>query len=161
MIMALSIPALAEMKIGVVNMQAALEKSEAGKAALAKMKVEFDAAQTKVNAMQNELKQLQQSIENQSSLLTPEAKQEKIDDFQRKRKDLERFAKDSGEEMKKRERQYVNEIANELQKTLVAMGKEQAFDIILETQESGVLYFNDKRDLTNALVERYNKEWKK
>ncbi|MGA1862424.1 OmpH family outer membrane protein [Deferribacter thermophilus] len=151
--------AYAELKIAVVNMQKALDECDAGKAAVEEMKKLYSAKQQEINEKQNELKRMQEEINNQSSLLSEDAKQAKLDDYQKKLKDLKRFVADSNEELKKKEQEFISKIATDLKEVVEKLGKELKYDIILEVRESGVLYNSDKVDITNLVVERYNKEW--
>lgn len=148
-----------EVKIGVVNMQRALDESDSGKAAVEKMKAEFSQMQDKINKETELLKKMQEDINNQSSLLTEEAKQKKIEEYQKRYKDIQRLVSDSNEAMKKKEQQYVGKIAQDLVDLVEKMGKELNYDIVIEAKESGVLYSSKKLDLTDLLIERYNKEF--
>ncbi|KAA0257733.1 OmpH family outer membrane protein [Deferribacter autotrophicus] len=151
--------AFAELKIGVVNMQRALDECDAGKAAVEEMKKIYNEKQQEINEKQNELKKMQEEINNQSSLLSDEAKQAKLDEYQKKLKELKRFVADSNEELKKKEKEYIARIANDLRKVVEALGKELKYDVILEIREAGVMYNSNKVDITNLVIERYNKEW--
>lgn len=148
-----------EVKIGVVNLQRALDESDSGKAAVEKMKAEFSQMQDKINKETELLKKMQEDINNQSSLLTEEAKQKKIEEYQKRYKDAQRLVSDSNEAMKKKEQQYVGKIAQELVDLVERMGKELNYDIVIEAKESGVLYNSKKIDLTDLVIERYNKEF--
>lgn len=149
----------AEVKIGVVNMQKALDESEAGKAAVEKMKVEYAQMQEKINKETEALKKMQEDINTQGTLLTEEAKQKKVDEYQKRYKDAQRLVSDSNEAMKKKEQQYVGKIAQDLVELVEKMGKELNYDVIIESKESGVLYNSKKIDLTDLVIERYNKEF--
>lgn len=148
-----------EVKIGVVNMQRALDESDSGKAAVEKMKAEFSQMQDKINKETESLKKMQEDINNQSSLLTEEAKQKKVEEYQKRYKDAQRLVSDSNEAMKKKEQQYVGKIAQDLVDLVEKMGKELNYDIVIEAKESGVLYNSKKLDLTDLVIERYNKEF--
>jgi outer membrane protein len=153
--------AFAETKIGVVNMQRALDESDAGKDAVAKMKKDYDQMQQRINEESEVLKKMQEELNNQSSLLTEEAKQKKIDEYQKKLKEVQRLINDSNEELKKKEQEYVGKIAKDLAELVEKLGKELNYDIIVEAKESGVMYNSKKVDMTDMLIDRYNKEWHK
>ncbi|UOD35029.1 OmpH family outer membrane protein [Deferribacteraceae bacterium V6Fe1] len=153
--------AFAEVKIGVVNMQKALDESDAGKDAVAKMKKEYDQMQQEINKESEALKKMQEELNNQSSLLTEEAKQKKLDEYQKKLKEVQRLVKDANDELKKKEQDYVAKIARELAELVEKLGKELNYDLIVEAKESGVMYNSKKIDITDILIDRYNKEWHK
>lgn len=151
--------AYAELKVAVVNMQKALDECDAGKAAVEEMKKLYSAKQKEISEKQNELKKMQEEINNQSALLSEDAKQAKLDEYQQKLKDLKRYVADSNEELKKKEQEFISKIATDLKAVVEKLGKELKYDIILEARESGVLYNSGKVDITNLVIERYNKEW--
>jgi outer membrane protein len=150
----------AEIKIGVVDMQKALDESDAGKAAVEQMKRDYEKMQEKINIESEKLKKLQDELNNQSGLLTEEAKQKKLDEYQKKLKEVQRLVKDSNDEMKSKEQQLVMKIGNELADLAIRLGQELKYDIILEAKEAGVIYNSKAVDMTDILIERYNREWR-
>jgi outer membrane protein len=150
----------AETKIGLVNLQKALDESIAGKIAVDDMRKIFEAKQKIIENKKNELKQMQQELNSQSSLLSEEAKKEKLNLYQQEMKELQRLVQDSNDEMKRKENELVGKIARELRDVVKRLGKELNYDLILEYQESGVLYKSDIVDITSQVISRYDKEQK-
>jgi outer membrane protein len=151
--------AIAEVKIGVVNMQKALDKCDAGKASIEKIKKEYQAKQIEIDAKSKALQKMQDELNNQSSLLSESAKKEKLAQYQKELKELKRFIQDSNEELKRKEAEAVNKIGKELAEVVRKLGKELKYTIILEEMGAGAIYFSNKVDITDLVVERYNKEW--
>src|SRR5690348_13938167 len=65
--------ARAEQKIAYVDLQRALEETEEGKHAKAKLKTDFEKKQKELDARQEELKKMKADLDKQSSILKPEA----------------------------------------------------------------------------------------
>jgi outer membrane protein len=149
----------AEIKIAVVNLQKALDESTAGKKAVEEMRDLFGAKQKTIENKRAELKQMQQELNNQSSLLTEQAKKDKLEVYQQDMKELQRYIQDSNDEMKKRENEYISRIARELRNVVMRIGKELNYDLIIEAQEAGVLYHSNVIDMTVSVIDRYNSEW--
>lgn len=150
----------AETKIGLVNLQQALDESIAGKIAVDDMRKIFEAKQKIIENKKSELKQMQQELNSQSSLLSEEAKKEKLNLYQQEMKDLQRLVQDSNDEMKRKENELVGKIARELRDVVKRLGRELGYDLILEYQESGVLYKSEIVDITSQVISRYDKEQK-
>jgi outer membrane protein len=150
----------AQTKIGLVNLQRALDESVAGKNAVNDMRKVFESKQKIIESKKADLKQMQQELNSQSSLLSEEAKKEKLTLYQQEMKELQRLVQDSNEELKRKENELVAKIARELREVVKEIGREQHYDLILEYQESGVLYKSDLVDLTSQVIERYDKEKK-
>jgi len=151
----------ADTKVAVFDMQKALDDSDAGKSAVENMKKEYQELQKEIDAKSLELKKMQDEINAQSAILSDDAKQAKMDEYQKKLKDLQRIIKDANDEFKKKEQTLVAKIAGELRDVVEKMGKELGYSIIFEKREAGVLYNSDAADITKLVVERYNKEWNK
>ncbi|MCA1933226.1 MAG: OmpH family outer membrane protein [Calditerrivibrio sp.] len=152
--------AFANGKIAVFNMQKALDESLAGKDAVESMKKEYQALQKDIDTKSMELKKMQDELNAQSAILSEDAKQAKMDDYQKKLKSLQTTIKDANDDFKKKEQMLVNKIANELRDVVEKLGKELGYSVIFEKREAGVLYNADASDITNLVVERYDKEWK-
>jgi outer membrane protein len=152
--------AQAQIKIGVVNLQRALDESAAGKKAVEDMRKIFESKQKTIEKRKSDLKQMQQELNSQSSLLSEEAKREKMNLYQQEMKELQRLVQDSNEELKRKESELVGKIARELRGIVKSLGKDLGYDLILEYQESGVLYRSDAVDITSQVIARYDKEQK-
>jgi outer membrane protein len=62
--------------------------------------------------------------------------------------------------MKRKENELVGKIARELRDVVKRLGRELGYDLILEYQESGVLYKSEIVDITSQVISRYDKEQK-
>ena len=81
-------------KVAVMDQQAVMERSHAGKRALEDMKGYSTTRQKIINADDQELKDLEQSLQDPNSKLSEAAKQEKQDQFRTKLEAYQRQTKD-------------------------------------------------------------------
>src|SRR5688572_31564274 len=65
--------AAAEGKMAFVDLQRALEETEDGKKAKAKLKSDFDRKQKELDEKQEELKKMKEALDKKASLMKPEA----------------------------------------------------------------------------------------
>src|SRR5262245_54438699 len=65
--------ALAETKLAVVDLQRALEETEDGKKAKAKLKADFDKKQKELDEKQEELKKMKDDLDKKLPLMKPDA----------------------------------------------------------------------------------------
>lgn len=158
-VLAFSTVAIAELKIAVVDLQKALDESDAGKAASKKIEQEYKEMQAKIQKKRDELQSMQAELNSQSSILSEQAKQNKMAEYQDELKNLKRMVDDSNAELQRQERSYVSKIADDLTEVVRKLGKELKYDIILERQEAGVVHNSETVDITPLVIERYNKEW--
>jgi outer membrane protein len=76
-------------------------------------------------------------------------------------RDYKRFVQDAQDEVKRKEAQLTEEILKELRKVIDEIGKKENFTLILEKVEGVVLYIDETVDITQKVIETYNKKIKK
>lgn len=150
-------PALAaEAKIGYVDLQKALNQSEAGKAAKEKIGKTVKEYEGTVETRQKELKKLKDELDKQSLVLAEEARAAKERDYQQKLKDFQRFTKDIQEELQQKDAQFTQKILKDLIQIIKEIGQKEGYTLILEQTESSLLYASDKIDITNQVIKTYD-----
>lgn len=145
------------MKIGYIDLQRALNESDAGKEAKATFNKRVEELQKVLDEKQNELKKLQDEMEKQKGLLTPEARAEKEKVYQQKLKDVQRFAKDSQEELQQKDAEMTKKILRDLRDIIKKIGNEEGYTIILERGDAFVLYAAEGVDITEKVIKAYGK----
>lgn len=143
------------LKIGSVDLQRAAQESLAGKEAFAKLQKEFDQKKGTIEKKQNEIKKLQEELNQQGLILTEDSKKEKEDAYVKKMKDLQRYVDDSNQDLQLRQRELTQKILVELVKIIFELGDQGQYTMILERQE-GVLYASKSIDMTDEVKKRYD-----
>lgn len=144
-------------KIGYIDLQRALDESDAGKDA----KITFNKRVEELNKIlgerDTELRKLQDEMEKQKGFLTDDARKEKEKVFQQKLKDTQRYAKDVQEELQQKETELANNIFKNLMEVIKKIGPDEGYTIILEKGRTNVLYAADGIDITDKVIKTYNK----
>lgn len=149
--------AYAETKVGYVDLQAALNKSEAGKIANAKLNEVVASRQTSITEMEENIKSLQENVKKQRHLMDEAALREKEDEIERLLRNYKRTVTDAQDEIKKKEAQLVTGIMDSLHQVVRDIGKEEGYTVIFEQNASRLLYADEAIDITDRVVERFNK----
>lgn len=144
-------------KIGYMDLQKALNDSDAGKDAKITFNKRVEELQKTLDEKQTEIKKMQDDLEKQKGLLTSEAKGEKEKAYQQKIKDVQRFAKDSQEELQQKDAELTKKILTDLREVIKKIGNDEGYTIILERGESSVLYAAEGVDITDKAIKAYNK----
>jgi len=152
----LAAPALAESKFGYVDLQKALNQSEAGKAATERMKKMVQDFQAQVDVKEKELKKLKEDLDKQRLLLSKEALEAKERDLQQKLREAQRFATDKEEELQKQEDSLTKQIISELNTIVDSIGEKEGYTFIFAPVEPVVLYADGKVDLTDTVIKAYD-----
>jgi outer membrane protein len=146
----------ADIKLGYVDLQRALNESEAGKAAKERFKVQVDKLQVDLKKKKDALDSMKEQLEKKSSVMKAEEARNLESDYQKKLRDFERAYKDSQGELQQKDNELTVELLKELQVVIEEFGKEQGYSIILEQSSSSVLYGAADLDLTEQVIARYN-----
>ena len=150
--------ASAQLKIGVVDFQKAVELSEEGKKARASFQPKVEKKQRELKARQDEINQLKDELERQmqSALLNKAAQLEKQNDYKTKLRDFQRYYEDAQEELRLEEGKLMEKILTALQEVILKLGKEEGFDLILEKSQSAVLFKSDRIDITDTVIKYFD-----
>ncbi|MHB1398943.1 MAG: OmpH/Skp family outer membrane protein [Trichloromonadaceae bacterium] len=153
----LAAPALAvENKIGYVDLQKALNTSEAGKAAKEKISKKVKEYEGTIDTRQKEIKKLKEELEKQAMLLSEDARGAKERDYQQKVKEFQRFTKDIQEELQQKDNEFTKQILEELFKVIKDVGEKEGYTLILEQSESSILYADEKVNLTDKVIKAFD-----
>ncbi|MCK5553110.1 MAG: OmpH family outer membrane protein [Deltaproteobacteria bacterium] len=146
----------AEIKIGYVDMQRALNESTAGKQAKVVMESEYQKFQTEIAQRQKELQATQQTLQKQGLMLSENARKEKEREYQNKLKKFKRWGEDRQAELKQKEMELTKATLEGLAATVKKLGEEEKFTVILEKNEAILLYASKAIDLTDHVIQIFN-----
>jgi outer membrane protein len=150
----------AQMKVGVVDLQKAMELSEEGQKAKAQFQKKVESVQQDLKTKQDELNLMKDEIERQSMLLSNEARLEKQNTYQLGLKDFKRLYEDAQEELRREDAKLSERIIKELQGVIEKFGEKEKFDLILEKTQSAVMFRDSKLDITNKVIILYDESKK-
>ena len=148
--------ALADTKIGYVDLQRALNESETGKKAKAEFKVQVDKLQAKLKRQKDELDTLKDRLEKKSVVMKEADRGTLEEEYRKKLRDFERDYKDSQADLQKKDNDLTAGIIRGLQEVIHQYGDQQGYTVILETNSNAVVYGAKNADVTDAIIERYN-----
>ena len=145
-----------QIKIGYVDLQRALNESDAGKRAKERFKVQVDKLQADLKKQKDQLDALKEQLDKKSSVMKEDDARNLQKDYEKKLRDFERTYKDSQGELQQKDQELTVELLKELQGVIEQFGKEGGYSIILEQSSSSVLYGSPDLDLTEQIIARYN-----
>jgi outer membrane protein len=152
------VPAPASQKIGYIDLQRVLVRSVSGVAAREQLEKERAVAQKDIEGRRQELEKLRDELDKKGSLLTADARREKQDQIERKRRDAARAADDFQKELEKKETLLLQKVYQEVAGVIERMGKERNYFMIVEKRNAGVLYAATDADLTDEVIRAYDRE---
>ncbi|MDP3091321.1 MAG: OmpH family outer membrane protein [Nitrospira sp.] len=149
-------------KVGVMDQQAVMEQSKAGKRALEEMKSYSLTRQKIVNADDQELKDMEQSLQDPNSKLSEQAKQEKQEQFRTKLEAYQRRLADFNREVQQKQREMVTEYAKKIAAAAQAVAQKDGYQAILDKGSDAmvriVLYHQPALDVTDRVVKEFDSQ---
>jgi len=142
----------AELKIGVVDIQRVINECLAGKEAKKVIMKEVEKFQGLVQQKQKDLQTLKETLEKQSPMLTPDARQTKEKEYQSKLRDFQRWGEDNQNEINQKRIEMEKNISIGIQKLIQKLGADEAFTFILEKNEQVVLFASKAIDISDRVI---------
>ena len=153
-------PALsADLKIGSVDIQRAVNECIAGKEAKKVFAKEMEKYQRVFMDKQKELQTMKDSLEKQAPMLTPGARASKEKEFQTKLRESQRWAEDSQNEIKQKGMEMDRNITQGMVKVVQKIGAEEGYNLIV-ANENIVLYTSKSIDLTDRVIKAFDAQKK-
>lgn len=150
----------ADLKLGYIDMQRALNGSEAGKEAKEQLAAKVKKFQDEINVKQEDLKKLKEELEKQGMLLSDSARASKEKDYQNKLKDFQRFTKDAQDELQGKDEELTRKIFEGMEKVIKEYGSKKGYTFIFVKNDS-MLFVDEKADLTEEVLKLFNATRKK
>jgi outer membrane protein len=147
-------------KIGIVNIQDAIIATNEGKK-------EFDALQARFAPKQNDLKTLNDEVENlkkdiqaKGDKLNEDERAKQLKTLEAKQKTLQRNYDDAQSEFQQAEQEVVNRIGGKMLNVLEKYANGHGYSVIIDVSnpQTPVLWANPGTNITKELVEAYNAE---
>lgn len=144
-------------KVGVVDLQSALNATSEGLAAKETLKKKHMAKQEQVDKMKAELDTMEEKIK--SPVLSEEAQTELKNKYRQKKAKFIQYVTLAKEEEDRENQQLSTRILEGLIRIAQEIAETDNYSIILEKSGSGVVYFEDSMDITDRVVKIYNERY--
>lgn len=146
-------------RIGSVDISRIAAESERGKALKTLLTAKKEKLQGKIDGKKKQVDKLKASIEAKIASMTPQQREAKAKEFQKKVEDLQKFAQASEEELFTLQDKESKALYEAVEKAAVAHGKANGFAAIVIKKE--LLYVGssvEAHDVTDALITALNQE---
>jgi outer membrane protein len=150
----------ADMKIAYVDIQKAVNECNAGKEAKKAITKEVEKFQRLIADKQRELQTMKESLEKQAPMLTPDARATREKDYQNKLREFQRWGEDTQNEINQKRMEMERNISMGFQKVIQKVGADDGYTLILEKNETIVLYVSKAIDITDRVIKAYDAQKK-
>lgn len=149
--------AFGQLRIAVVDLQRALNQTEDGRRAKAQLKRLFERRQQALDKKQAELKKMKEEIEKQREVLSRSALEQRLEEYQKAFVELQTTYLEYQRELAQKEAQLTKGILERMEDILERMGQAEGYTMIVERNEGGVVWVPGNLDVTDDLIQRYNR----
>jgi outer membrane protein len=148
-------PAVAKegMKIGYVDFQRILDQSKRGQQAKEMLAKEHEFRANRLKRTEESLMTRLGEFENKRTVLSPEAFQREQTSLLSEREQFGRQVQEFQERLFQKEQELTQDIFEDMQAMLKDLAEKEGFALILEKQQSGLLYAPAKYDLTHRVLQ--------
>jgi len=147
--------AQADDHIAYVDLQRALEETNDGKAAKARLKSDFDKKQIELDAKQEELKKAKDAFDKKASLMKPEALQKEQADLQQRYVQLQDTFQRLQKDLASKEQDATRGILAKLTGVVQKIAERDHFTMVLE-HSAAVVWAQASLDITSEVIRMYN-----
>jgi len=156
LMLAVAAPKLyAQVRLAVVDMQRAILETEEGRRAKNQLKKLFESRQEQLNDRQEALKRLKADLEKQERVLSRDALQKRMSEYQEQLVSLQKNYMEYQQELAQREAELTKQILVNLQGVVRQIGTAEGYTAIFD--QSGIVWAPTHIDLTDRVIAEFNR----
>jgi outer membrane protein len=155
-IVAAALPAAAQTKVAVIDVQRVVSESDPGKEALQQLKTLQDAKVAEGQTLQQEINALQEQLNKQRFTVSEDKLAEMSKQLETKNIAMRRFEDDAKRELEDARRKQLGGLEAKILPIINAIGEEQGFTLIFNKFQSGLVYADEAVDITDQVIQRFN-----
>ena len=147
----------AGVKIGVINIQAAMARTQEGQKAAQELEARFSPRQAELQKLQEEIAALEDRLRTQERTLSDDARLQAMRDLEQKRKEGTRKQQDLQDDAQDAQTTYVQQIGSKMQQIIDRYARENGLNVIFNVSPGGpVIYATAAVDITEAIIRLYD-----
>ena len=145
-------------KIGIVDMQKALQSVEAGRKAKSQLEKEFNAKKKELQTEEAQIKKLGEEFKKQSLVLSDEARAKKQAELQERFMKFQELTARAQQEIQGKEQELTAPLVSTIRTIIADLAKKRGMTVVLEKNENTVLFSLEKDEITEEVVTIFNKQ---
>jgi outer membrane protein len=154
--MAVALPAAAQTKVAVIDVQRVVTESDPGKEVMQKLRQLSDAKAQEGQTLQQELATLQDQFNKQRFTVSEARQAEMSKDIEDKQIAIRRFQDDAQRELQEAQRRELGSLEELILPIINQVGQEQGLTLIFNKFQSGLVYADQTVDITDSVIQRFN-----
>jgi outer membrane protein len=143
-----AVPAVAEVKIGVINMERVMRDSEAAKKASSKLEKEFKKRSLELDKSRQQAQTMQEDMEKNGVTLSESARTAKSKELADLSRELQRKQREYNEDLNTRRNEELQSIVEKTNGVIRTMAEKENFDLIVQE----AVYASPHVDITEKVI---------
>jgi outer membrane protein len=148
-------------KMGVIDPQAVLEKSKAGKKALDGLKEYVSTRQKLLSRDEEELRNTEKTLKESTAKLTEAEKKDKEAQFRTKIQEYQKRAQEFNQELQGKQKELVDDYMKRIASATQTVAEKGGFSIVVDKGSEQtvkiVIYSKDAIDLTDQVIKEFDR----
>jgi outer membrane protein len=156
LVMAAAMPAAAQSRVAVIDVQRVVAESDPGKEAIQKLKAISDAKVQEGQTLQQEMATLQDQFNKQRYTVSEQRLAEMTKELEDKNIAIRRFEDDAKRELEEARRRELGGLEERILPIINQIGQEEGITVIFNKFQSGLVYADEAVDITDDVIRRFN-----
>jgi len=159
-VMSFGANAASDVTVGVINIQQVISKIKEGKEVQSTLEKSFKAKQKEIKAEEEKIKELQKKYQKQSALLSDDAKLKKGQEVRAMIQELQKKTMGYQKSIQKQEAELKKPILEKLKPVIDKVSEDAGVSMTFEVSSSPIVYAKNQVDITEKVIQAYDKEHK-
>jgi len=148
----------AEVSVGLVNFQKALQETKRGQSAKASLEKEVDSRRKAVEKLQTEVQKMNEDFQKKAPVLSEKARVEQGSKIQQKLAQLQEMQQKAQMELQGKEAELTRPIIEGLRALIPEVSRKRKLDLVFESSSGVMLYATSQTDITEELIRLYDEK---
>jgi outer membrane protein len=143
-------------KIGVIDLQEVIEKSNPGKRSSVEIKSQGKNMEEVLKERGSEIEELRKALDQKALVMSDEAREAKEQDLRDKVGDLKSLQRRYQDVLRELNINLSKQITKDVFEIVEKIGKADGYSLIIDRRVGGVVYVPEAIDITDKVIEEYN-----
>jgi outer membrane protein len=154
--MVMAMPAVAQSKIAVIDVQRVVTESDPGKEVMQKLRVLSDAKAQEGQNLQQGMATLQDQFNKQRFTVSEQRQAEMSKEIEDAQIEIRRFQDDAQRELQEAQRRELGGLEERILPIIDQVGQAEGYTLIFNKFQSGLVYADEAVDITDRVIQMFN-----
>lgn len=149
--------ALAQVKVGFVNISKVLDKAPQAESARERIEKEFAPRDRELLDQQKEIRAMEDKLVKDGAVMSATERQRRESEIRSLKREIRRLQDEFREDLNLRRSQELSKLQRKVTEVIQELAKAEQYDLIVT---DGVIYAGERVDITDKIIGRLNVEFK-